>query len=72
MEKNGELSIRNNETEIIVIRRVIISVNVDQQCRANVFSRKGRSAVQIEFDHVYDTVGNVIEAHEHKGDFKEA
>jgi hypothetical protein len=32
---------------------------------------RGRSAVQVQFDRVYDAAGNVIETHEHKGDFKE-
>jgi hypothetical protein len=38
--KNGELSATNSETDIIVMPRVIMSVNVVRQCRANVSSRK--------------------------------
>jgi len=32
---------------------------------------RGRSAVQIEFDHVYDAACNVIETEKYKGEFKE-
>lgn len=47
--KNGELTVRNSETDIIVIPGVIMSVNVDQQCRANVSSRKTSDELQTCF-----------------------